>query len=78
MTTVAHRPVDLPGPGPRIEGLTARHLDLDRDLPALAELIGSANRNDGVDWLPTPAGLCNDFEHESGPDQATGSLVAWV
>jgi mycothiol synthase len=78
MTTATRRAVNLPGSAPRIEGLTARYLDLDRDMPALAGLLETANRHDGVDWIPTPAGLRNDFEHASGLDPTSDVVLAWA
>lgn len=70
------RQVELPGAPPRITGLVVRHFDLDRDLPALADLIGSVNQNDGVDWIPTTEALRNDLEHDAGLDPANDVLVA--
>jgi len=74
---VTHQRVKLPGPAPRIDRLVAQHLDIDRDLPALAELIETVNRHDGVDWLPTAASLRNEYEHPSGQDPAADIVLAW-
>jgi mycothiol synthase len=70
------RVVQLPGPGPRLDGLRVRRLDLDPDVPALAALIAEVNRHDGVDWIPTEASLRNDFRHASGMDPSEDLIVA--
>ncbi len=62
--------VSLPGPAPRIDGVRVRRLDLEQDLPALAELISAVNLHDGVDWLPSVAALDNDYRHPAGLDPA--------
>ncbi len=72
------RTVTLPDPPPRIPGLAARYLDLERDLPSLAELIAAVNLNDGVDWVPTAEALLNDYEHATGQDPATDVVLAWA
>ena len=70
------RRVDLPGAAPRIDGLVVRHIDLERDAVQLAELIGTANLHDGVDWIPSPTSLANDLNVASGRDPARDILVA--
>jgi mycothiol synthase len=72
----AARIVDLAGPRPRIEGLVVRHFDPDRDYPAVADLKSTANRHDGVDWLPTAETLRHDLEHNAGIDLDEDVLVA--
>ncbi|MEW5992005.1 MAG: GNAT family N-acetyltransferase [Chloroflexota bacterium] len=73
---VPRREVALPGPAPRIDGLTVRHLDLEHDLPAYAELIQVANVHDGVEWVPTVETLRHDLEHPSGQDPTADIIVA--
>ena len=63
---------------PSIPGLAVRRLDMGRDLGLLAELFVTANRHDGVEWMPTEAGLRNDYEHASGMDVDQDVLVAEV
>ncbi|HET9435740.1 MAG TPA: GNAT family N-acetyltransferase [Candidatus Limnocylindrales bacterium] len=70
------RRVRPPGPPPRIDDLVVRHLDLDTDLPAFAELIVAVNRHDGVDWAPTAETLRHGYEHASGQDPREDILVA--
>jgi ribosomal protein S18 acetylase RimI-like enzyme len=70
------RDVVLPGPPPRIEGLVVRHIDLERDVAPLAELIGTVNKHDGVDWVPSLASLAHDLATASGRDAARDILVA--
>lgn len=75
MTSATIRRVELPGPAPRIDGLAARHLDLDRDIGRLAELITEVNVHDGVDWIPTEATLRNEYTHPSGMDPSEDVVV---
>jgi ribosomal protein S18 acetylase RimI-like enzyme len=70
------RRVDLPGAAPRIDGLVVRHVDLERDVAPLAELIGIVNLHDGVDWVPSPASLAHDLAALPGRDAARDILVA--
>jgi len=70
------RGVDLPGETPRIEGLIVRHIDLERDVAPLAELLAALNQHDGVEWAPTPESLAHDLAHTSGQDVAEDVLVA--
>jgi mycothiol synthase len=70
------RRVELPGAAPRIEGLVVRHIDLERDVAPLAELLAALNQHDGVEWVPTPESLAHDLAHTSGQDVAEDVLVA--
>lgn len=70
------RRVELPGDRPRIHGLTVRHVDLERDIAALAELLAVVNVHDGVEWVPTTESLAHDLAHTSGLDVARDVLVA--
>ena len=70
------RRVELPGAAPRIEGLVVRHIDLERDVAPLAELLAALNQHDGVEWAPTPESLAHDLAHTSGQDVAEDVLVA--
>jgi GNAT superfamily N-acetyltransferase len=70
-----HRRVQVPGE-PSLPGLVIRHLDRERDFPAVAELICTANLHDGADWLPGADALRHDWEHAVGLDLAEDVLVA--
>ena len=61
-----------------VPGVRVRKLDLGRDLAALAGLIAAVNRHDGVDWIPTEAGLRNDYAHPSGQDPERDVMLAWA
>lgn len=61
---------------PAIPGLAIRHLDRDRDFPAIAELMSTVNLHDGVDWLPSAEALRHDWEHDEGLDLDEDVLVA--
>ena len=73
---VSDRRVELPGAAPRIDGLVVRHIDLERDVAPLAELLALVNQHDGVEWIPTPESLAHDLAHTSGQDVAEDVLVA--
>lgn len=52
------RGASLPlGDLPRLPGVVARLFDPARDYPAVAELVGTTNARDGVDWIPTAVSL---------------------
>ena len=68
----------LGGVMPPIPGLAFRPFDRQRDYPAVAELMSIANRNDGVDWLPTAEGLRHEWEHHPGFDLERDVLVAEI
>jgi ribosomal protein S18 acetylase RimI-like enzyme len=70
------RRVELPGAAPRIDGLVVRHIDVERDVAPLAELLAVVNRNDGVEWVPTAASLAHDLAHTAGQDVTEDVLVA--
>jgi len=70
------RRVELPGLVPRIDGLVVRHIDIERDVAPLAELLAVVNRHDGVEWVPTPASLAHDLAHTAGQDVTEDVLVA--
>jgi mycothiol synthase len=75
---VRARRVELPAPRPRIDGLVVRHPARPQDYPAIAELISTANRHDGVDWLPTAETLGHDWEHDDGLELDEDVIVAEV
>jgi mycothiol synthase len=54
--------IQLPD-APPIPGLRFRMFDPARDYDALVDLVGEANRADGVDFLPSVEGLRNDHEY---------------
>ena len=70
-------PVDLAG-SVAIRGIRFRHLDRGRDYEAVAEVLSTANRHDGVDWLPTAEELRHDWEGNPGLDPDRDLLVAEV
>jgi len=70
------RRVELPGDRPRIDGLTFRHVDLEIDIAALAELLAVVSQHDGVEWVPTARSLAHDLGHASGQDVTQDVLVA--
>ena len=53
-------------PVARVTGLVFRAFERSRDYPAVADLLSIANRNDGVDWLPTAESLEHEWEHHPG------------
>jgi mycothiol synthase len=57
--------VQLPD-APPIPGLTFRMFDPNRDYPAYADVLGEANRIDGVDYVPDAADLAIEYGH--GPE----------
>ena len=63
---------------PAIPGLAFRPFDPDRDYAALVDLIGEANREDGVDWVPTVENLRADYEHTAEFDPRRDLLLAEV
>jgi hypothetical protein len=50
---------------PAIPGLRFRTFDANRDFEAYADLVGEANRADGVDYIPEAGDLRVEFEHRS-------------
>jgi mycothiol synthase len=70
------RRVDPPGAAPRVDGLVVRHIDLERDVAPLAELLAVVNQHDGVEWAPTAESLAHDLAHTSGQDVVEDVLVA--
>ncbi len=61
---------------PDIDGLALRTFDPAVDFPALAELVCTVNRFDGVDFLPSAESLRNDWTHLDGFDLAEDVVVA--
>ena len=69
--------VQLPD-APGIPRLRFRPFDIDRDVPAIVELITIAHKADRIDWIPTAAALRNDLEHHADFDPARDMLVAEI
>ena len=69
--------IQLPD-APAIPGLRFRMFDPGRDYEAYVDLRASANRADGVDWLPTVEGLRNDHEHGGEFDPRRDIILAEV
>jgi mycothiol synthase len=63
---------------PDIPGLTFRTFDPARDFEAFADLVGEANRADGVDYVPVADDLRVEFEHRSEFDPRRDILLAEV
>jgi mycothiol synthase len=64
---------------PPIDGLRFRRpRGVDADYEAMAALIGAANRQDGIPWLPTPTNLREELEISSGVDPATDVVIAEI
>jgi mycothiol synthase len=63
---------------PPITGLTYRAFDIDRDLPALAELITAAGRADQEDYAPSVPDLRNDLLHHAAFEPSRDVLVAEI
>jgi len=69
---------------PSAEGITIARLGFrrfaadDADYEALARLIGTASVADGLDYVPSVAGLRNDFEHVADFDPREDVLLAEV
>ena len=61
---------------PPMPGVAFRRFDRPRDYAAVAELVATANRHDGVDWLPTAEGLTHEWEHNPGFDPDRDVLLA--
>jgi mycothiol synthase len=61
-----------------IPGLRLRLADPARDAEAVAAVLEAANRNDGVEWLPTAEDVRHEWEHTVGLDPARDVLVAEV
>lgn len=71
------REIELPD-APAIPRLRFRPFAIDRDLPALVDLIGEANLADTVDWLPTVENLRSDIEHRPTFDPPRDLLLAEI
>ena len=69
--------IQLPD-APAIPGLRFRMFDPGRDYDAFVELVGEANRADGVDYLPSVEGLRNDHEHGGEYDPRRDLILAEV
>src|SRR5258706_6505315 len=63
---------------PAIPGLTFRTFDPDGDFEAYADLLGEANRADGVDYVPVANDLRVEFSHASEFDPRRDILLAEV
>jgi mycothiol synthase len=61
---------------PTMPGLSFRLMDMDADVPALADLICEAHLADGIDWLPTVDGLRVELEHQPNFKPAQDLLLA--
>jgi len=66
------------GDAPDIPGLTFRTFDSTRDFEAFADLLGEANRADGVDNLPVAEDLRVEFNHRSEFDPRRDILLAEI
>ena len=56
--------------------LDLRAFDPDRDLPAMAELIGDVNGHDGLHWFPTVESLRNEWSPSEMHHPLLDTLVA--
>jgi mycothiol synthase len=72
-TLPADVPTDLPI-GPATAAF--RHLDPDRDFPALAGLIGDVNEHDRIDWIPTAGNLAAEWTTGPNFDPRRDALLA--
>jgi mycothiol synthase len=64
---------------PPIDGLRFRRpLGDGADYEAMAALIGTANRHDGIPWLPTATNLRDELEISGGVDPAMDVVVAEI
>jgi mycothiol synthase len=63
---------------PPIPGLRCRRYRGDTDLAALAELLSTANRADGIEELPDEATLRAEYEHDAAFDPRTDTIFAEV
>ncbi|MFL5681442.1 MAG: GNAT family N-acetyltransferase [Chloroflexota bacterium] len=63
---------------PAIPGLAFRRFRDDRDYEAIADVISTANLNDGIDEVPDAATLKAEYEHAAGVDVRLDLVVAEV
>ncbi len=63
---------------PAIPGLIFRTFDPGRDYDAFVDLVGEANRADGVAYLPTPENLRIDHEHGGEFDPRRDIVLAEI
>jgi mycothiol synthase len=84
-STTESETIDVAG-APAIPGLAFRRFRDDRDYDAIADVISTANLNDGIDEVPDGATLKADWGHSAGVDirrdlvlaEVDGRLVALV
>jgi mycothiol synthase len=69
--------IQLPD-APAIPGLRFRTFDANRDFEAYADLLGEANRADGVDYIPAAGDLRVEFDHRSEFDPRRDIILAEV
>ena len=69
--------IQLPD-APAIPGLTFRTFDPARDFQAFADLLGEANRADGVDYIPEVDGLRVEFRHAAEFDPRRDIMLAEI
>jgi mycothiol synthase len=61
---------------PRLPGTTYRRFREEADYDRLSELLQAASRADGIPWLPSPANVRAEKEHQDGFDLDRDLLLA--